>query len=226
MPGSSGYCHPPGIRAVVSDGADVLVRVARGSLPLLDNDSHPIELMSWLRGLVGHRVHEQQVSLVGKATDDKIVGRLIAMRLPLEQAEKARARLKRELGNKVKPQDREAAAYVVLFTTACSSKLTASHCIELYRVRWQIELLFKRWKSLCGLERLPNYLDETVLAWLHAKVLLALLMERMATSALSPPAHAQHPAEQRHSALDASTMEARIDSVAHHRRRSHPPRAA
>ncbi len=39
-------------------------------------------------------------------------------------------------------------------------------------LRWQIELQFKRWKSLCGFDRLPNYRDDTIVAWLYAKVLL------------------------------------------------------
>ncbi len=108
------------------------------------------------------------------------------MRLPEAQAEKARARLVRERGTRVSDLDREAASYVVLFTTVPKSRLDAERCLALYRLRWQVELLFKRWKSLCGLDRLPNYLDETIHAWLYGKVLLALLMQRMAASALSP----------------------------------------
>lgn len=224
--GDRGYSHPPGIRAVVSDGADVLVRVARGTLPLQDKAGNPIALMTWLRGLASHEAQEQHVSLVDRKTGVRVPGRLVAMRLPPQQAEKARARLRRELGNRVKVEDREAAAYVVLFTTTPSSRLNATRCLEVYRLRWQVELLFKRWKSLCGLERLPNYLDKTVLAWLHAKVLLALLMERMATSALSPPAHPEYLTDKRHAAMDASTVEARFDSLAQYCRGSHPSRAA
>jgi len=47
----------------------------------------------------------------------------------------------------------------------------------------------KRWKSLCHFDRLPNYRDDTILSWLYAKLLLALLMHRMVSgaSALFPP---------------------------------------
>ena len=51
----------------------------------------------------------------------------------------------------------EAAGYVELFTTVDKSRLSAARCMHLYRLRWQIELLFKRLKSLCGLDRMPNY---------------------------------------------------------------------
>ena len=156
----------------------------------------------------------------------QIRGRLIATRLPAEQAEKARARLRRELKGKVTDLDREAAAYVVLFTTAPKSKLDATRCLALYRIRWQVELLFKRWKSLCGFDRLPNYLDETILAWLYAKVLLALLMQRMASWALSPPEDPEESSARRPRPSNAPTLEARFAALARYHRRSASTRAA
>lgn len=224
--GDRGYCNAPGIGHVVACGADVLVRVNRQSLPFKDCDECPIELMSWLRSLHGHASHERDVVIHDRQRDQLIRGRLIGMRLPSAQAEKARARLKRELGGKVTELDREAAAYVVLFTTAPKSKLDADRCLTLYRVRWQVELLFKRWKSLCGFDRLPNYLDETILAWLYAKVLLALLMQRMASSALSPPEHSATCRGQEFGSSDAPTLEARFAALARYHRRAVASRAA
>lgn len=184
--GDRGYSNAPGIGSVVAQGADVLVRVNRGALPLNERNGNPIELMVWLRSLRGHVAHEREVMIYDREREQQIQGRLIALRLPAAQAEQARARIQRELGSRTTELDREAAAYVVLFTTVSKSKLDANRCLELYRLRWQVELLFKRWKSLCGLDRLPNYLDETIIAWLYAKVLLAVIMQRMATSAFSP----------------------------------------
>jgi hypothetical protein len=224
--GDRGYCNAPGIGAVVECGADVLVRVNRGSLPLADPDGVAIDLMTWLRDLRGHDAHERPVLIHDRERKLTIQGRLVAMRLPAAQAEKARARLKRELGSKVTPLDREAAEYVVLFTTTLKSRLDAARCLALYRVRWQIELLFKRWKSLCGFDRLPNYLDETILAWLYAKVLLALLMQRMAASALSPPEDSATPRRNRRHPMDAPALEAGLAAVAHDHRRPATTRVA
>lgn len=210
--GDRGYCNPPGIRHVVAEGADVLVRVNRGTLPLTTMSGEPLELMAWLRGLKGHDASERDVIIRDpKGVQRDVRGRLVAMRLPVAQAEKARARLAREHGSKVTALDREAAAYVVLFTTVSKSRLDARRCLELYRLRWQIELLFKRWKSLCGFDRLPNYLDETITAWLYAKVLLALLMQRMGVSALSPPEQVEL-RRRRH--VESTTVEARFHPLA------------
>jgi len=218
------YCNAAGIGYVVERGADVLVRVNRGSLPLFSVDGTSFELMPWLRLLLGHDAHEIPVVIFDRERQQKIAGRLVALRLPEAQAEKARARIVRSRG-KISALDREAASYVVLFTTVPKSRLDGARCLELYRVRWQVELLFKRWKSLCGLDRLPNYLDETIQAWLYAKVLLALLMQRMAASALSPPEPSNSP-RRRHPSVDAPAVEADVAAVGSTRSSAASPRAA
>jgi len=211
-----GYCNPPGVAHVVAQGGDVLVRVNRTSLPMFDRHAEKIELMPWLRGLRGHQPAEQWVAINDRETDQIIEGRLIACRLPAAAAEKARARTRRELGAKTSPADLEAAQYVVLFTTVPAERMSAAMCLELYRVRWQVELAFKRWKSLCHFDRLPNYRDDTILSWLYGKLLLALLMHRMASgaSSLFPPV----PQESEAVALDA--LEGSQYRLARNRRRS------
>jgi|ERR1700691_123844 hypothetical protein len=49
---------------------------------------------------------------------------------------------------------------------------------EWYRVRWQIELTFKRFKSLAQLGHLPKYDDQSSRAWLYGKLLVALLTQK------------------------------------------------
>ena len=51
--------------------------------------------------------------------------------------------------------------------------------LEWYRVRWQVELAFKRIKSLAGLGHLPKYDASSSRAWLYGKLLVALMTERM-----------------------------------------------
>jgi hypothetical protein len=56
---------------------------------------------------------------------------------------------------------------------------------KLYRLRWQVKLEFKREKSIGGLDRLPNFRDDTVTAWILAKLLLAQVGRRVMDQA--PP---------------------------------------
>lgn len=187
--GDRGYANPPGIAAVVEQAADVLVRVNRSALPMRWPSGEPVNVIEWVRSLSGYKPAEQRV--VVRNGDVEIAGRLIGMRLRPTEAGKARARLRREFGSSnVSFIDLEAAEYVILFTTVPASRMSATMCAELYRLRWQIELAFKRWKSICHFDRLPNYRDDTILSWLYAKLLLGLIAQKMASgpSALFPPA--------------------------------------
>jgi hypothetical protein len=187
--GDRGYANPPGVAAVVEGGADVLVRVNRASLPMTARDGERVDVMAWLRGLKGYMPREQAVVVHSREHRRDVHGRLIAYRLPAAEAEKARAWVRREHRSKASAADLEAAQYVVLFTTVPADRMSTAMCLELYRLRWQVELAFKRWKSLCHFDRLPNYRDDTIRAWLYAKLLLAVLLERMASgpSPLFPP---------------------------------------
>lgn len=181
------YCNPPGVAYVLENGADVLLRYNRGSLPLF-HQGQPLDVLARVRTLSGEdAVLDLPVSF--EHDDERTSGRLIATRLPADEVEKARKRLRKEQGASVTKESLEAAAYVLLFTTAPRERMSASRCLEAYRLRWQIELQFKRWKSLCGFDRLPNYRDDTIVAWLYAKVLLGILLDRMSSirDELSPP---------------------------------------
>jgi hypothetical protein len=184
--GDRGYGNAPGIAHVVSQGAAVLVRVNRNSLPMLDGNRRSIELVSWLRSLRGEQPHERVALVHDKERGGHVTGRLIAQRLPSGAAEKARARVRRDLGSKAKELDLELAQYIWIFTTADRKRMSAAMCLELYRLRWQVELTFKRWKSLCQFDQMPNFRTDTIHCWLVGKLLLALLMQKAAQPSFPP----------------------------------------
>jgi hypothetical protein len=183
-----GYSTGRGFAWVLDQGADVLVRLNRGSVRLLDKYGDEIDALPVARHLQGHRVEEHAVFALA---DDgrRIAGRLLMMRLPKDKAAQARKRVIAEHGRDVSAETLEAAQYVLLFTTVPASRLSASQCMELYRVRWQLELTFKRWKSLCNFDELPKFRDDTIKAWLSTKILAAILLERIGSQhgELSPP---------------------------------------
>jgi IS4 transposase len=51
--------------------------------------------------------------------------------------------------------------------------------LQCYRYRWQIELVFKRFKQIAQLGHLPKYHDESAKAWLYGKLFVALLTEKL-----------------------------------------------
>ena len=181
------YSTPGNVAHVLDQGADVLLRYNRGSLPLAHMGCS-LDVLARVRTLRGQDA-TLDLPVSFEHGDDRITGRLVATRLPADKAEKARKRLRKEQGPKVTDESLEAAGYVMLFTTVPRERMSAGKCLHAYRLRWQIELQFKRWKSLCGFDRLPNYRDDTIVAWLYAKVLLGILLDRMGSirSELSPP---------------------------------------
>lgn len=190
--GDRGYCHARGVAHVLDAGADVLVRLNRSSMPVFWRGTEDlIDIMSTLRALPKSAVREQEVAVLHKVGRDtrKIYGRLCMMRLPEHEARKARKRARQEQGASVSADTLEAAGYVVLFTTTPADRLSAGQCIELYRLRWQIELQFKRWKTLCGFDRMPNFREDTIESWLYAKMLAAVLLEKLTSlqSGVFPP---------------------------------------
>jgi hypothetical protein len=180
------YFTPGGIQHVLDGGADVLVRYRLGSVVLRDPGGDEIDVLERVAHLqVGQTV---DLDVQAQLAHDLVTARLIAYRLPEDAVERARTRLRRDLGT-LSPRVFEAAKYVLIFTTAPRSRLDAQRCLRGYRLRWQIELQFKRWKSLCGFDLLPNQRDDTTLAWIYAKALLGALLDRMASisTELSPP---------------------------------------
>jgi IS4 transposase len=67
----------------------------------------------------------------------------------------------------------------MVFTTLPQRLLGAADVIELYRYRWQIELAFKRLKQLLKLGRLPHKDPAAAQGWIHAKLVVALLLETL-----------------------------------------------
>lgn len=184
--GDRGYCNPVNVALAAEQGAAVLLRYNRGALPLW-TDGERFDALATARTLGDDEILDLPV--VVKHDEDQIRGRFIAIRLPESETAEAQKRVRKEYGAKASPEMLEAAGYVMLFTTVPLERMSAALCLQAYRLRWQIELQFKRWKSLCGFDRLPNYRDDTIVAWLYAKVLLGLLLDRMASGdELSPPA--------------------------------------
>src|ERR1035441_6276403 len=68
---------------------------------------------------------------------------------------------------------------VWILTTFDASQLPGIAVMGLYRLRWQIELLFKRLKSLLHLDTLPSREGPTAKSWMLARLIAAVLAQRL-----------------------------------------------
>jgi IS4 transposase len=97
----------------------------------------------------------------------------------IERAHKKIRRLASKNGTEIKPETLRFAEYVILFTTFPEEEFSAYEVMENYRVRWQVELVFKRFKQVAQLGHLPKQDEESAKAWLYGKLFVALLTERL-----------------------------------------------
>ena len=65
--------------------------------------------------------------------------------------------------------------------------MTTAQCFATYRLRWQVELAFKMLKTVLQFDELPNRLPETARTWLLAKLVCALLLDRLAHRRVAIP---------------------------------------
>ena len=178
--GDRGYCHREGVAFVKERGGDVVVRLNSTSFPLMDLDDQPLELLPTLRTLEGHQSKEWSVRF--EASSGRYGARLCAIRKSSVAAQRAKERIIREAKKRQKrptPQTLEAAEYIFVLTTIAKARLTTAMVLELYRARWQVELAFKRLKSLMQAGHVPKYDQASAQAWIQAKLLSVLMIERL-----------------------------------------------
>jgi hypothetical protein len=174
------YGVRPGIFHVVAQGGDVLVRFAASNLPLKTKTGGKFNLLRRLRGLSGTRLGDWPVQLEWKGKE--LAGRVCAIKKSRQATEKAQRHVRRAAqkgGSKVKPETLESAGYTFVFTTLEREHLSCAQVLEMYRGRWQIELVFKRLKSIVELGHLRKTNEQAGRAWIQGKLLVAFLVEAL-----------------------------------------------
>src|ERR671917_2327024 len=197
------YARPPALRRILAAGADFIVRTGWTRLRLLDADGAPVAWERIFGELAVGEVAERAVSVGrpgkgGKSRGDAVFpARLIVLRLAPETAARA-AKAQQRRQNRcrshrpLQPLTVQATGYLML-VTSLPAAVPASEVLEAYRLRWQVELAFKRLKSLLGLDRLPAKSAALARSWLLAHLILALLIEDTARTLLDLPPWADAP---------------------------------
>lgn len=185
--GDRAYGNARGVAHVVDNGGEALVRMKIISFVLRSADGKRFQLLSRLKKLRVGCVGEWPVLVVGD-NGRLIPGRVCALRrskaateVELKRIRRSNARHGCAPGHKAV----EAAKYMCVFTTVDQSLLSATEVMDLYRARWQVELAFKRLKSLLNFGHLPKHDEESAKAWLFGKLLVGLLAETIIETANS-----------------------------------------
>jgi hypothetical protein len=185
--GDRGLAQGAGLVHVRGHGGDFVVRVSWNSLALRDAAGRPFDLAGRLAKL-GSRLTAQFRAHVVSDTGETLPVRLLVQRKPAEAEEREIKRLREKAARRGRtrrsgqPDARSlvAARYIILAT---SLEAPAPEIFELYRLRWQIELAFKRFKSLLLFDRLQARDPALARTWLLAHLLAALIIDDLAAKA-------------------------------------------
>jgi hypothetical protein len=160
-------------------GVSWISRVPAG-LTIRRDGEPPRNVAEWL----GRQESDRVDAVVTLGTKDRLACRLAAVRAPRDVAAGRLRRLRKKLkkkGRKLSERQRVLCQWTVMVTNLVDAeRFPAEQLWVLYRVRWQIELVFKRWKSDGGLARSRGRTAERILCEFLAK-LMAVMIKHWAT---------------------------------------------
>ena len=140
------------------------------------NSSTSLDLAQRLKQVVGDRL--EFTSYLG--SQSRLLVRVLGQRLPAtviaHRHRKARATARR----KNKPYSQNYLTLLdwsILITNVPQERLSFEHVMALYPIRWQIELLFKLWKSHAKLASVGQWRPQRVLCHLYARLLALVLFQ-------------------------------------------------
>lgn len=175
------YARPGGLHHIAEAGGEYLVRAGSRSLRLADAEGELLDLATVLDRSDRDGSCDLDVFVLDASGErPPLRSRLVAIKKPPEAVEKARKRALRESqrgGHKNDPLSLRCAEHLLLITSLDRKKASVEQLGALYRLRWRIELAFKRLKSLLNLDQLPAKDDGLARTWILAHLIVALLIE-------------------------------------------------
>lgn len=169
-----GYARVRDISTVLAQESDFITRIGWRSLRLLEADGSVFDLVSALPD--GPDVAEHTVWL--KGIDRPL--RVVLQRLPEDKIKRAAKRARNKSAknrSKIDPRTVKASGYLMLLTSFPADRQDAAQVAGIYRTRWQVELGFKRLKTLSGIDALPSADPRLARTWLLAHLIVAVLTE-------------------------------------------------
>jgi hypothetical protein len=186
------YLQPDRIAAVLAAGGDVVVRAGWRNAAWLDAAGEPFDMIARLCKGAEHGLIDQPIGVRRRGGAPPLALRLVAVKKPPQAAEAARRAARREAqrgGHRISQATLAAADWVILVTSLPQEAFAAADILALYRLRWRIELAFKRLKTLVGLNGPPGTDARSARPYVLAHLLMMLLLEPL----LDALAHSPRP---------------------------------
>lgn len=172
------HLQPDRIANVLADGGDVVVRAAWKNARWQQRNGEPLDLL----GMLG-KCKADQIDVpvwIGRRSGPTLALRLIAARKSEADAVESRRKARRQAqkdGYQLSQNTLAAADWFILVTSLKAAEFSAEDVLALYRLRWRVELGFKRLKSLIGLHGPPGTDARSARPYILAHLVMLLLLE-------------------------------------------------
>ena len=166
------------IEHCLNKGGEFIIRIKNKAFNLYNQNREKILLSDWLR-TISEKAEELRV-YIKDSNKNLIPLRICAVKKTKEEIAIEEKRLKRLESKKqtTYSEDTKFTHEFMFVITSLPTSVSAEKVLEYYRLRWQVELVFKRYKSLLGLGNIPTKTKESSEVWLNGKMFLALLIEK------------------------------------------------
>ena len=184
-----GYAFASSLGPVLAAGSQVVVRSNWQNLPWQKAPEQRFDVIAWLKQASAVATSPTSEITVWLPTPDgRFELRLIAATLPQEAADRARQRAHTtasKKGRTVSAQTLYACGFILLLTNLPAAQWSAAQVLDLYRLRWQVEVLFHRWKGLLTLAELRAHDPQLVQTCLLGKLLLVVLCDALTRTVMT-----------------------------------------
>jgi hypothetical protein len=188
-----GYGNIKGMSHCIKSGAEYIVRIRKNSFTTKNERGEKIDLAAEFSKL--NHGESMEISAFATNTSGEIIPvRICAKKKTPEAIQQTRKKLKQKESKKqctITDETKLFNEYIVVATNLEES-ISANEVLEAYRLRWQIEIYFKRLKTIMNFGELPKRKHDSIIAWLNGKMMIALLIETIiAKASLFPKEHGE-----------------------------------
>jgi len=182
------YSTIKGIEHCEKNGAEFILRMRKNSFTVRNEKGDPVDFL----GTIKNSENKDRIDMRAFATNlhgEKVPIRICVKKKDPEAIIRTKKKLKRKESKKqiiISDETKVFNEYIVVVTNL-NDDIPAEEILEAYRLRWQVEIYFKRLKSIMDFGELPKRRTDSVIAWLNGKMMIALLIEILLSKTAFPP---------------------------------------
>ena len=181
------YGSISGIEYCFERGADFILRLRNKAFNLYDEKGQQIQLSDLLKEVDDI---SKDFTVFYKSSNKEIKPvRLCAIKKDEKAIEQEKKTINlKESKKQIKLSEDTKFTHNYFFViTSLDESLTCDQILALYKLRWQVEMVFKRYKSILNMGSMPTKTKASSEVWLNCKMLIALLIEKLISMVDFPP---------------------------------------